>query len=509
MADRAKEPAASSAEERVAAAIAELRDEVEILRDLPEESLRWLAENGTIVDLEPGDVLFKEGDTADELFMFLKGEVQVRRTESGVETRFIGRKGEVSGALPYSRMRNYIGTGFAVFRTRVFRLPKSKFDEMLRRIPDLGQRLISVMADRVRESMKDEMQRDKLMSLGKLSAGLAHELNNPAAAALRAANSLCRTLRELRAANRKLDCRDLTPDQRHELLRVEEEAAQKGEGVELDALVRSDREEEIGRVLERHSIDDPWRLTSSLIDASMSGEQIDAIAESIGADALGDALERIAANVSVERLASEIESSTHRIAELIRSIKEYSFMDQAPIQEVEVRRGLESTLTMMAHELRAKSISVTREFDDELPAIQAYGSELNQVWTNLIDNAIDAMSSGGHLTVRTARAQGAVVVEVLDDGSGIPEDIRRHIFEPFFTTKSVGEGTGLGLDTVYRIVRKHHGEISVQSKPGQTVFTVRLPIEADEPDSNGSGAEESEAIEDWEIENCGGASRTI
>ncbi|HYO75961.1 MAG TPA: ATP-binding protein, partial [Thermoanaerobaculia bacterium] len=210
-------------------------------------------------------------------------------------------------------------------------------------------------------------------------------------------------------------------------------------------------------------------------DVALDTDTLDELLQNVGRDALQDALQRIAAVITVQRLAGEIESAASRISELIRSVKEYSYMDQAPIQEVEIHRGLDSTLVMLGHKLKAKSIGIERAFDTALPPIEAYGAELNQVWTNLIDNAIDAMSDGGRLELRTYTRGDDVTVEVIDDGAGIAPEVRPHIFEPFFTTKAVGEGTGLGLDVVFRIVQRHHGRIDVQSQPGRTVFTVRLP----------------------------------
>ena len=452
------------------------------LADLPEENLAWFAAQGDDLRLQPGDALTREGEPADYMFVFLEGEIQMRRESNPADrTVFTARAGQITGMLPYSRLTHFMGTGRAIVPTRVARFHKNVFPEMMQRMPVLTERLVGVMMDRVREVTKISEQRDRLAALGKLSAGLAHELNNPAAAAKRAASSL-REIREcLRGAYLHLDQIPLTTDQRAYIAGFENDALDRiKNAITLSAtpLEQSDREEELGVWMDSHKIAESWRLAPGLAEVGLTVDKLDEFHQRIGGDALGASLVRINYSLSAMRLIIEIEQSTTRISELVQAIKEYTYMDQAPEQEIDIHAGIESTLTILAFKLRRKSINVIRDFDHSLPKICAYGVELNQVWTNLIVNAIEAMNEGGELQIRTCGTPHDVMIEIRDNGSGIPPQVLPHIFDPFFTTKGVGEGTGLGLDTSMRVVRKHRGDIRVQSNPGNTCFTVRLPKQA-------------------------------
>jgi signal transduction histidine kinase len=372
-------------------------------------------------------------------------------------------------------LTHYGGTTQAVLPTRVALLHRSLFPEMMQRIPQLGQRLVALMSDRIRETTKMETQRDKLMALGKLSAGLAHELNNPAAAAQRATASLREALETVRDASIRLARHALSQEQREMITRFEHEAGQYSPVIPADPLAQSDREERITTWLEGRHTPDAWKIAPALTDAGVDIAKLESLASQVGEKVLCDALIRIASILTISRLISEIEISTKRISHLVQAIKEYSYMDQAAMQVVDLHQGLENTLTILHHRLKG-GIKVVREYDENLPRICAFGGELNQIWTNLISNAIEAMHGKGDLRVRTARELDRVLVEIGDNGPGIPPDVMPHIFEPFFTTKGVGEGTGLGLDTVCRIIRGHHGEIRVSSHPGDTRFQVYLPV---------------------------------
>ena len=475
--------------EPVSATTSSPADKVEALRrvhvfaDLPEEQLKWFADNTEELHLNPGDVFFRKGDPADSMAVYLEGEVRAYRDEQAHDGYvYIARAGEpnteVSGKLPFSRMKEWSATGRALTHMRLLRFPVRLFPEMMQRMPVLVERLVGIMSDRVRDVTTADQQRDKLMALGKLSAGLAHELNNPAAGATRAANDLITTLAELREADLRLCAHNLTPDQRTVLRTFENAAIEHATTARpLNSLEQSDLEDALATWLEEHGIAEPWKISNSLVEAGVDAKSLEPLLEKMDTSAIEDVLARVNAQITTARLAREIKNGTTRISELVGAIKEYSYMDQASVQKVDIHKSLDNTLLILKYKLRKKNIAVTREYADDLPPIKVYGSELNQVWTNLIVNAIEAMPEGGKLKVRTKREPTDILIEIRDNGAGVPESVRTHIFEPFFTTKPVGEGTGLGLDTVARIVRKHRGNIRFESKPGDTCFQVRLPFE--------------------------------
>ena len=463
--------------------IVEALRHVAVFADLPEDQLQWFARNVEERHLVPGEILFRKGAPADVLAIYLEGEVRAYlndQTHDGAV--YMARAGdpktEVSGMLPFSRMTEWSATGYVLSNMRVLLFPVSLFPEMMQRMPVLVQRLVGLMSDRVREVTAADQQRDKLIALGKLSAGLAHELNNPAAGATRAANDLIAVLAELRAADLRLCGHDLTPEQ-HASIRAFESAAIEHTvtAQQMNSLEQSDLEDLLVTWLEEHGIEDPWKLSNNLVEAGIDASALERMLGEVETSAIADVLARVNSQLAAAKLAREIKTGTARISELVAAIKEYSYMDQASVQIVDVHKGLESTLLILKYKLKKKNILLTRDYAKDLPHIKAYGSELNQVWTNLIVNAIEAMSEGGKLKVRTKKEPIDILVEIRDNGSGIPENVKTRIFEPFFTTKPVGEGTGLGLDTVARIVRRHRGNISFESKPGDTCFQVRLPIE--------------------------------
>lgn len=467
-------PTNEISKEQIQSVVDDLR-KISVFADLPEDQLAWLAERFEEVRIEAGEFYAREGDPLEHLFVILEGELRLQRTDTPDRPIFIITAGQVSGLLPYSRLTHYKGTGRAVTASRVLRLHKDHFPEMLHRMPELGQRLVALMSDRIRETTRLETQHEKLMALGKLSAGLAHELNNPAAAARRAASSLIEALDAVRDASLRLMQHPLTVEHKQAIARFESEWGHSAPSISPNPLELSDREERITEWLEARQVQETWKIAPVLAESCVEIDKLEGLAGEVGDAVLGVALARIASILVIYGLVREIDNSTRRISDLVRAIKEYSYMDQAPFQEVDIHKGLDNTLLIFGHRLKG-GMSVVRDYAPDLPRICAYGGELNQVWTNLIDNALDAMGTEGVLRVRTARELDGVLVEIGDNGPGVPKEIQQRIFDPFFTTKGVGDGTGLGLDTACRIIRNHHGTIHLESKPGDTRFQVRLPL---------------------------------
>jgi len=441
---------------------------------LPDDQLTWFLGQSEELHLNAGDVYARQGDAPEHMSVLLEGEFQAQGEFRGEAIILQGKAGDVTGALPFSRMKVYMVTAKALTTGRILRFPASRFPELVQKMPELARRLVGLMTDRVREATRFEQQRDRLVSLGKLSAGLAHELNNPAAAAKRAAAQLRATLKRIKDASHELGRRELTPPQKSEIEKLEASLAGR-DGPPPDALTISDLEQHIDSLLRSHGQDDLWQLSAELAQRGVKPESIESLFQNLDRDTARAALVRLAASLEIATLLHEVESSTSRISELVRAIKEYTYMDQSPVQNVDVVKSLETTLIILTHKLK-RGVDVKRNYQPVPLLVNSFGSELNQVWTNLIDNAIDAMHGEGELRLRTYREDGCVVVEIGDNGPGIAAEISSHIFEPFFTTKAVGEGTGLGLDTAQRIVRKHRGNIRVDSKPGDTRFQVRLPL---------------------------------
>ena len=457
------------------AEVLELLHRIPVFADIPQDQIDWFLSQSRVVPMKAGDAYARQSDPADAMFVLLEGKFQWRGEFSGETFVRDLDAGEVTGILPFSRMKNYALTGRALTEGQVLRFPASLFPQLVQKMPELATRLVGLMSDRIREATRFEQQRDRLAALGKLSAGLAHELNNPASAAKRATSQLAELLKGIRDASHELGRRNLTPEQRKEIEQLESSLMPQTDARPPDALAVADLEDQLDSLLRSHGQNDLWQLAADLARRNFQPEALEHLFATLDADTARAALCRISASVEIAGLLHEIESSTSRISDLVRAIKEYTFMDQSPIQNVDIVKTLENTLTILNHKLK-KGVSVERDYQKIPLLVNSFGSELSQVWTNIIDNAIDAMGGKGELRVRTYREDDCVVVEIEDNGPGIPPEVQPRIFEPFFTTKAVGEGTGLGLDTVQRIVRKHRGNIQVHSKPGDTRFQVRLPM---------------------------------
>jgi signal transduction histidine kinase len=447
-----------------------------IFSGLPNDQLDWFLSQAQELALKADDHYVHQGDPAEAMFVVLEGQLLARGEIGGEVIMVSSKAGDVTGVLPFSRMKQFPLTGKAITGSRLLRFPASSFPDLVQKMPELAGRLVGLMSDRIREATRIEQQRDRLAGLGKLSAGLAHELNNPASAAKRASSQLRDMLKQVKDASHALGARELSPPQKAEIDKMEATLIQR-DGPPPDALTISTLEDQLDAVLRSHGQNDLWQLSANLARKGATPDMLESLFASLDPDTARAALCRISASLEIAGLLNEIENSASRISDLVRAIKEYTFMDQAPVQNVDVIKSLETTLTILNHKLK-RGVTVERDYQPVPLLVNSFGSELNQVWTNIIDNAIDAMHGQGTLRIRSYRDGDCAVVEIGDTGSGIPPDIQPHIFEPFFTTKGVGEGTGLGLDTAQRIVRKHQGTIQVNSRPGDTRFQIFLPLTA-------------------------------
>jgi signal transduction histidine kinase len=453
---------------------------VPLFRQLPDDKLAWIHEHAEELRLEAGAVIARQGDPADGFYVVIEGETEWTR-RVGQEDVFVVTLGEGSifAELIMVLDAPYPTTGHALTDVGLLRLDVPAFWEMLRICPEV---LRGILATSVELHESVSQHHGKLISLGTMAAGLAHELNNPAAAIGRSAAEARGTFQEASEKAAELGGLPLTEEQRAFVAGLPEEAARRSEtAVSLDSLEVSDLEEDLALWMEDHGVDEGWEISSTLAGAGLDTAWLEGIAERVPEDALGSVLGWLRTTMAGGELLREIEGGSARISELVGAIKTYTHMDKSASREVDVHAGLNSTLIMLGHKLKEGDVEVVRDYEKDLPHVCGHAGELNQVWTNLLDNAIDAVDGQGRITLRTARENGRVLVEVADDGPGIPEDVRERIFEPFYTTKNVGEGTGLGLDISYRVVvEDHKGDIRVLSEPGDTRFQVRLPILAED-----------------------------
>ena len=436
------------------------------------EQVEALMPYGRELSLQTGDFLFDENTVVDSFYVVLEGEVNISRLDGAEETRLeTHTSGEFTGGLAVLTGKTSIHRAQAAGPIRVLEIDSETFRRVAVELPDAADVFISGLARRMRYTQRAYRQQEKLAALGKLSAGLTHELNNPAAAARRASEELGAAVLEAQLSALEHDERFST-DERHALLTIQGETATRNSP--LDPLHLSDAEDEVADWLEEHGIEEPWDLAPTLAAAGVDIGRLEALEGVLEAESLAGGLRWLVRTVELVGLANEVATSAGRISELVGAMKDYTYMDRTAAGEVDITSGLENTLTILGHKL--KGVSLRREYAEDLPRVHGNGGELNQVWTNLIDNAADAVDGRGNITVRVLVEEDLVVVDVVDDGPGIPREARQHVFEPFYTTKEAGAGTGLGLDVVRRIVVAHGGEASVRSELGETRFTVRLPV---------------------------------
>jgi signal transduction histidine kinase len=454
-----------------------------LFEKLDDEQLDRLCREGHVETVEPG-VVYAEGDPANCLYVLIEGTVAMSRKvgEDNVEVNSTSQRGVYGGAyqayLGDRVPQVYQNSLRAVEPSRFYVLGAECFAQIMDEWFPMAVHLLEGLffgGQRTREAIG---QRERLLALGSLTAGLTHELNNPAAAAVRATATLRERVAAMRGKLRVLAGGRYERATLESIIELQQRAAEKvSKAPKLSPMQASDAEDEISDWLEDHAISDGWQLSPVFVQAGFDVAWLDQARETVGDDMLESALRWLNYTVETEFLMNEIEDATTRISTLVADAKQYSQLDRAPFQVLDVHDLLDSTLLMLSGKI-GHGVKVVKDYDRSLPPIPAYAAELNQVWTNLIDNAVSAMAGTGTLTVRTASENDRALVEIDDTGPGIPADIIKRIFEPFFTTKPVGEGTGLGLDIAWRIVvNKHHGDLRVESRPGDTRFQVRLPLQ--------------------------------
>ncbi len=452
---------------------------VPLFGNLPDDKLAWISEHANKVRVQAGGVIARQGDPPDGFYVVMEGETEWTR-RVGQEDVFVVTLGEGSifAELIMVLDAPYPTTGHAVTDVGLLKLDAESFWEMLRICPEVLRGILATFVERAELHESVSQRHKKLISLGTMAAGLAHELNNPVAAINRNATEARGAFREASEKAAELGSLSLDDEQRAFVAGLPKEVVRRSGGAgSLDALDLSDLEEDLAIWMEDRGVEEAWEVSPTLAGTGLDTSWLDSIAERLPGEALAVVLGWLGATVAGDELLREIEGGSARISELVGAVKTYTHMDKAASREVDINAGLKSTLIMLGHKLKKGDVKVVRDFENDLPRVCGYAGELNQVWTNLLDNAIDAVEGHGRITVRTARENGTVLVEIADDGPGIPDDVRDRIFEPFYTTKDVGHGTGLGLDISHRVVvEDHNGDIRVLSKPGETRFQVRLPI---------------------------------
>jgi signal transduction histidine kinase len=462
--------------------VAELRS-LDLFDDLDDEELAEFAARAHISEYEAGEVIAHDGQIDHEVYLLLDGTAETFTTSANrqepatehVAPTYLGTIAAVTGAPLGVRVQAATKVRLAALTPQDFLdlavVHRSVLQLVLARVRPVVSRITAI-----------EANRERLESLGTMAAGLAHELNNPAAAAKRSSAALAESLDVLGSTIGAFVKAGLERTDAQQLVEIEREVLAAAKlAPPLGALEAADAEEAMTTALEEEGVEEAWRLAEPLAAARLDRELIARVAQ-IAGPATEAALRWIATSLQARELAAELSESTDRMSKLVGAVKSYAYMDRGELVDVDLEEGIETTLTILAHKLKHTSISVQREYEPEVPRIQAFGAELNQVWTNLLDNAIDALGEQGTITVAVRRDGGCVEVDVLDDGPGIPAEVREHIFDPFYTTKEVGRGTGLGLDTARRIVvERHHGSLTVETQPGSTMFRVRLPLDAAKP----------------------------
>ncbi len=446
--------------------------------NVPDQQLQWLIDKSYIQTFKQGEYVLKKGEPIDNLSIILKGYIDLKIQQNG-NYKLIKKMGPntIGGVLPFSRLSSSIGYSEVIEDSEILFLNKSFFREMVANHYELTESLVHHMTSRVRELTRDNVQSEKMMALGKLSAGLAHELNNPASAMQRSAKALKKHLSHVPEKFKRIMSIDVSEEEIDTINNLIFDRINNRPENNMKLTERLEKEDELELWLEEHGVENAFEYTETFLDFCMDATVISEIHNNSQNDNFLEAIEWIEDVLTTEKIIDEIDEASDRISSLVKSIKSYTHMDQTPEKiNTDIHVGIKSTLIMLNHKFKRKNIALEKHFEKDLPQPKLFVSEINQVWTNLIDNAIDAMDHSGKLIITTSKDNNFIKITITDNGHGIPEEHINQIFDPFFTTKSIGKGTGMGLEVVQRIINQHNGEIKVTSKKGETTFTVCLPI---------------------------------
>lgn len=450
---------------------------VPFFADLPDADLDRLCEMVTNVKLSIDEVLFTEGEIGDKAYVITSGEIDILKESGGRDVLLATRhEGEVIGEMSLLDQTPRFASGVAKTDCELLAISHENMENLLDNSPSAARVMLSTFTNRLRSTELILRQSEKMAQLGTLTAGIAHELNNPASAARRGAEHLQTAIINFQVAYQQFHSLGFSTAQWEQVSKLQDLAKLRVvEPIKLDSLEHSDREAEIEDWLDDHDIEDGWDYAPHLVSLGYQDFDLDELEEIFPEEALVVILKWVGTLFSIYSLLEEIHQGTSRIGEIVKSLKSYVYLDQAPVQLVDLHEGLDNTLVMLRSKLKT-GVKVERDYDETIPNIQGYGSELNQVWTNIIDNAVDAMEESGTITIRTKLEESWVLIEIEDTGPGMPKDVQEKIFSPFFTTKPMGKGTGLGMNISFNIIQKHKGEIKVFSRPGKTCFRIHLPV---------------------------------
>ena len=453
------------------------------LRDLPDEHLEWILAHSEYREYSDGEIIFETGDIIDEMYFLIEGKIHYYRDINGRLVFYFSFEnndlsGGVSGVLPYSRLKESHGSAVAVGKLRIIKMHKKYFHDLEKLNPDFIQRLIGYMTERARFFATTQMQQEKVSALGKLAAGIAHEMNNPAAAIDRISEELDRRLKFNFELTEGLLKYNISPQAIRD---IRETALKKGQNLsaknKITPLQRIQKEDELNDWLNEKGFSGRNELAETFTEAGFSTDDLDAINKNVGGEAFQNILDWLENLLSSERILKDLEDASNRITMLVGAIKSHVHMDKSgDLYRTDLHKDIEDTLILLGYKIREKNITIRKMFCDDLPEVEVYVGELNQVWTNIIDNAIYAVPNGGEIIIETACDKKFITVRITDNGSGIPKEILSRIFDPFFTTKKVGEGTGIGLDIVKNVINHHNGEVKVNSIPGKTEFIINIPV---------------------------------